>query len=291
MTTLAVNSKICRNPIWNNPQKSYVEQIFGAIDYLEFKVRNANALEACQSIERIIAEQRKYQLFRQFFPEEWERSRTSLFKAGCYENYSERANEFFELVNEHLFPILGGWYEEPEADFENFNIYSLNVDFCCDEPEYEYLQVCYVAALLFFSNDDELWEFFSNNYHVKKEDFPEINRYSFDKIWNLERTGRIGLYLNIFEVVDHSTGNPWIDITNCQYYENYSWDEKTVRFLNQSYLEAKEMLKKTEFLDELIEANTKEILGEMISLWNTGKIPPSEKKRQTIGKQEVAKIK
>lgn len=274
------------HPVWSNPRKSYVERIYGAIDYLEFKVRNSNALEACRSVEKVIREQWKYQLFQKYFPDQWSRSRTSLFKTGAYENYTERANEFFELVNEHLFPLLGGWYEEPDADFENFNIFSLNVDFCCDEPEYEYLQVSFVAALLFFSETEELWEFFTNNYHVKKDDFPEINCYSFDNIWNLKKTGRVGLYLNIFEVVDHSTGNPWIDTTNCQYYENYSWDEKTVQFLSRSYLEAQEMLKKTELLDELIEANPKEILGEMISLWNTGKIPEKRKKRLTNGEKK-----
>ncbi|HMS43144.1 MAG TPA: hypothetical protein PKE69_23145, partial [Pyrinomonadaceae bacterium] len=102
---------------------------------------------------------------------------------------------------------------------------------------------------------------------------PEIHRYSFDKIWNLEKTGRIGLYLNVFDVVDHSTGSPWLDNTNCQYYETYSWDEKTIQFLTESYQQAGEILKKTELLDELIEANPMEILNEMISLWNDGIIP------------------
>jgi hypothetical protein len=285
MTALTINSRSRPKAVWRSAKKSYSERIFGAIDYLEFKVRNANAAEACRSIERVIAEQRKYQLFQKFFSDEWNRSRTSLFKAGCFVNYSERANEFIELVNEHLFPVLGGWYEEPEADFENFNIYSLNVDFCCDEIEYEYLQVSYVAALLFLSQANDVWEYFEQNYKLRRKDFPEINHYSFDKIWNLEKTGRVGLYLNIFEVVDHSTGNPWIDNTNCQYYENYSWDEKTVQFLTDSYRGAREMLQKTELLDELIEAHPKEILGEMISLWNTGKIPEPK----TSGRQPAKK--
>ena len=38
------------------------------------------------------------------------------------------------------------------------------------------------------------------------------------------------------------------------------------------------MLEETVLLDELIEANTGEILAEMISLWNTGKIPERVKK-------------
>ena len=274
------------NPVWSNPKKSYVERIYGAIDYLEFRVRNSNALEACRSIEKIIEEQRKYQLFQKYFPDEWSRSRTSLFKAGAYENYTERANEFFELVNERLFPLLHGWNQDPETDFDNFNIFSLNVDFCCDDIEYEFLRVSYVAALLIFNQDEEIWEFLETGYGINRANFPEINRYSFDKIWSLEKTGRIGLYLNIFEVVDHSTGNPWLDSTNCQYYETYSWDEKTVEILAESYKQAQKMLAETVLLDELIEADTAEILSEMISLWNTGKIPEARKKRQTTGRRK-----
>ncbi len=146
------------------------------------------------------------------------------------------------------------------------------MDFCCEDIEYENLNVSFVAALLFFSADEDLWEFFEHNYHIKKEDFPEINPYSFDKIWNMDRAGRVGLYLNIFEVVDHSTGNPWIDTTNCHSNDYFSWDEATVELLTKSYREAQVMLEKTAHLDALIEANPKEILLEMISLWNTGQI-------------------
>lgn len=272
---------------WNESAKPFGEKLFQAVEYLKFRARNFNALAAYETVEKFVAEQQKYLLFRQFFPDEWNRSQTSLFKAGTYENYTERTNEFFELVNEHLFPILGGWYEEPEADLDNFNIYSLNVDFCCDEPEPEYLQVSYVAASLIFSQADEIWDYFEENFKLNRKDFPEINRYCFDKIWDLEKTGRLELYLNIFEVVDHSTGTPWLDNTNCQYSENYSWDEKTVRFLTESYRQAREMLKKTELLDELIETNPKEILGEMISLWNTGQIPTDKNKRLTKRKKQA----
>jgi len=275
---------------WNESAKPFGEKLFQAVEYLKFRARNFNALAAYETVEKFVAEQQKYLLFRQFFPDEWQRSQTSLFKAGVYENYTERANEFFELVNEHLFPILGGWYQEPEADLDNFNIYSLNVDFCCDEPELEYLQVSYVAASLIFSQADEIWDYFEENFKLKRKDFPEINRYCFDKIWDLEKTGRLGLYLNIFEVVDHSTGTPWLDNTNCQYSENYSWDEKTVRFLTESYRQAREMLKKTELLDELIEANPKEILSEMISLWNTGQISSFKNKRRTKRENQVGQI-
>lgn len=275
---------------WSESAKPFGEKLHRAVEYLKFRARNFNALAASERLEKLVAEQQKYLLFRQIFPDEWQRSQTSLFKTGIYENYTERTNEFFELVNQHLFPLLSGWNEDPETDFEKFNIFSLNVDFCCEDIEYENLRVSFVAALLFFSGDEELWEFFTNNYHVNKEDFPEINRYSFDKIWNLEKIGRLGLYLTIWEVVDHSTGNPWLDTTNCHYYEYFSWDEETVELLSTSYREAQEILGKTEILDGFIESNPKEILSEMISLWNTGQISSVKNKRQTKSEKQVGKI-
>ncbi len=257
---------------WNDEVKPFGERLGQSLEYLKFRARSFNAVAASERVGKFVSERQKYLLFRQFFPNEWENSRTSFFKAGVYENYTEKTNEFFELVHQHLFPLLSGWNEDPETDFDNFNIFSLNVDFCCEDIEYENLRISFVAALLFFSGDAEIWEFLTHNYPISQEDFPEINRYSFDKIWNLEKTGRIGLYLTIFEVIDHSTGNPWLDTTNCHYNEYFSWNESTVELLNKSYREATEILEKTEILDGLIEANPKEILAEMISLWNTGQI-------------------
>lgn len=268
------------NPVWSNPQRSSAERISGAIDYLEFKIRTAKAVGACEQIEKVIREQWKYRLFQKYFPREWNCSGRSLFKAGSYVNYTERANEFFELVDERLFPLLNGWNDDPETDFDNFNIFTLNVDLCCDDPEYEYLQISYVIVLLIFSQSAEIWEFLEKNYHLKPEQFPRINNSCFDRIWTLEKTGRIGLYLDVFEIVDHSTGNPWLDTTNCQHYENYSWDEETVEHLTRTYSEAQDLLGQTISLDELFEANPNEILSEMISLWNTGKISEKRNKRR-----------
>lgn len=270
---------------WNDQVKPFGERLGQSLEYLKFRARNFNAVAAYEQVGKFVSERQKYLLFQKYFPDAWRNSRTSFFKAGVYENYTEKTNEFFELVNRHLFPLLSGWNEDPETDFDNFNIFSLNVDFCCEDIEYENLRISYVAALLFFSGDEEIWEFLTHNYHISQDDLPEINRYSFDKIWHLEKTGRIGLYLTIFEVIDHSTGNPWLDTTNCHYNEYFSWNEQTVELLTKSYREAQEMLEKTEILDALIETNPKEILGEMIALWNTGQIPRKKSKRRTSSRK------
>ncbi len=264
---------------WNNRSKPFVERLYQSIDYLSFRARNCNAITAYRTIEKIVAEQRKYGFFKKFFPNEWKNSRTSLFKTGYYENYSERVNELFVLISKNMFPLLSGWNEDPEAEFENFNIFSLNLDLCCEDFDYESLRVSYVASLLFFFQDEEIWEYFAKNYKINKRDFPQIHERPNEKLWDIERTGKLGLYLNIFELVDHSTGNPWLDTTNCRYGECYAWNEETLEFLTQNYKDAQEILEKAALLDEMIEAHPKLVLLEMISLWNKGRISKVRKRR------------
>ncbi len=128
---------------WNSRAPFFGEKLYQAIEYLGFRARNCNAISACAQLEKIIAEQQKYRLFKKFFPAEWNNSCTSFFKTGYYENYSERTNEFFRLVHEKLFPVLSGWNEDSEAELENFYIFSFNIDLCCEEIEYENLRISY----------------------------------------------------------------------------------------------------------------------------------------------------
>lgn len=252
------------------------ERLHRAMDYLGFKVRNRNVAQACEELEKIVAEQRKYLLFKQVFSHDWKTSKASFFKKGFYENYSERENEFFGLVNEKLFPLLSGWNEDPESEFEEFSIYPLNLDLCCEDFDYEELRVSFVAALLFLFRDDEIWEFFSNKYGITRTDFPEINERPHDDIWTAESPKSAGHYRNIFEIVDHSTGNPWLDTTTCNGGATFGWDEENLRFLSDSFQNAQEMLEKTSNLDELFEADPKAVLYQMIMFWNLGTLPEEE---------------
>jgi hypothetical protein len=248
------------------------ERLHQAIEYLAFKSANADAVRACASVEKIVSEQKKFQYFRQFFPEEWNKSRSSFFKRGYYHNYSERLNEFFSLVNEKMFPLLAGW-DDPETEFEYFYIFSLNIDLCCEDIEYENLRVSYAAGLLFLFRDDEIWEYFESNYQIKREDFPEINESAHDNLWHLEKTGKVEAYLNLFELVDHSTGNPWLDTVNCRDNACFDWTEDNIRFLAESYREAAALLDQTAGIDELFAENPRAVLLDLISLWNDVKLP------------------
>lgn len=279
--SVAEKAKSCFEIEWNRRAPFFGEKLYQAIEYLGFRTRNCNAISACETIEKIVGEQQKYLLFKKFFPDEWNNSRTSFFKTGYYENFSERTNEFFRLVHENLFPVLSGWNEDSEADLENFFIFSFNIDLCCEEIEYEYLRISYVFALVFFFRDDEIWTFLANNYKINRDDFPEVNNLPHDNLWRSERTGKTALYVNLFEIIDHSTQNPWLDTMNCRGGECFAWDEDTILFLTETYKESQRLLEQTVLLDEMIAANPKAVLLDLISLWNDGHLPAKEKGRRT----------
>ena len=266
---------------WNDAKKPFGERLHKATEYLRFKARNRNAANACETVGQIVGEAQKYRLFQKFFPDQWHKSKASFFKTGDYENYSERTCEFFSLVHQRMFPLLDGWNEDPETDFENFYIFSLNHDLCCEELEYEYLHASYVAGLIFyFRDDEEIWGFFTKNYNVVKTDLPEIRERPNPNIWNLEKTGKIELYVNLLELVDHSTGNPWLDTINCQGSGYFGWDEDTFLFLAESYKEAVQILEQLCQVDALITQDAHEVLLDLITLWNEGRLPPARKKQR-----------
>lgn len=256
---------------WNSKNFSFGEQLTRAIDYLEFKALNGNAVKAHEVLQRIVSEGQKLRLYKTYFPDEWARSQASFVRCGTYRYHSERANEFFELVNNNLFPLFQGWNDDPETDFDEFGIFSMNIDFCCSDDEYEYMQTCYVFGLLLFTEYEEIWEFLQTKYKLKEKDFPPINRFAHKNLFDLKKNPRNSLYLNLFEVIDHSTGNPWFDLSNCcQYGETFRWNEKTVDLLSSSYKETDKIFSRMNRLDTLIEANPRKVLLELITLWNEG---------------------
>ncbi len=261
---------------WNKRAEPFGEKLYKSLDYLAFRAGHSNAARACDVIEKIVAEREKYILFQQFFPAQWRTSQASCFKTGFYENYSERINEFFELINKNLFPLLSGWNDDPETDFENFPIFSFNYDLCCEEIEYEHIRPSYLLGLVFYVESDELWESIENRYGIKQEELPDIYNKPHESVWRSQfrREETLRLYVDLFEIVDHSTGNPWLDTTNCcQYGDFYTWSAETIAELARTFKEANELLNRLETLDAFIEANPKKTMFDLIALWNTGELP------------------
>lgn len=273
-------------PSKGNP---FGEKLYKSIAYLNFKSRSANAMAACETIEKIVAGQQKYRLFQEVFPKEWDSSRTSLYKTGSYKNYSERANELFELINEKCFPLFSGWNDDPDAEFERFTIFSMNFDLCCDEIYYEDSRVSYLAGLLFYFRDEELWEYFAEMHGVTAADFPGIKSEPHASLWSAGKTPENEIYLDLFRLVDHSTGNPWLDTTNCQGSDWFSLDSETIHMLTEAYKGASRIFEQLPELDERINANPRETLLDLITLWNEGDLAFRKKHIGGSGRSEARK--
>jgi hypothetical protein len=265
------------------------ERLYKSIAYLDFKSRSANATAACETIEKMVAGQKKYKLFREIFPEEWDSSHTSFYKTGSYKNYSERANELFELINEKCFPLFSGWNDDPDAEFERFTIFSMNFDICCDEIYYEDSRVSYLAGLLFYFRDEELWEYFAEMHGVTAADFPRIKSDPHESLWTAEKTPENEIYLDLFRLVDHSTGNPWLDTTNCQGGDWFSLDRETINLLTEAYKDAIKIFEQLPELDERIKADPRGTLLDLITLWNEGDLAFRKNRIGRLGRSKTRK--
>lgn len=253
-------------------RSNFGDRLIRCLEYLRFKARSHNAVFACETVSRVVSEQHKYHLYMEMFPIEWKRSTRSLYKAGHFKAYSERTNEFFQLINDKCFPLLEYWHDDPDLELERFAIPAMNFDLCCEEVDFAGLRVSYLAGLMFyFLEDDEIWGYFSEKYGVDKESLPPIKASHAD-IWKKKQNAKTKPFCELMQLVDHSTGNPWLDITHCQYSECFEWNKETVDWLTVTYKSASQYFKNLEELDERIEEDAQTFLFELISFWNTGKI-------------------
>lgn len=239
------------------------------MEYLSYKAQSQNAIETHDLVAAVISEQQKYVLYQEMFPKEWKRSRASLYRRGYYSRYSERVNELLHLVNNKCFPLLEFAYDDPESEFEHFAIPPFNVDLCCEEIYFDNLRLSYAAGLIFYF-PDEAWDFLNEKFKVSRSDFPEIQSDPNPKIWERKDSSLIG---ELLRLIDHSTGNPWLDSNYCQTADWYSWDRETIQELTKEFRSANEMFERLARLDEMIEADPKNMLLALIDFWNKGKLP------------------
>ena len=243
-----------------------------SLEYLRFKSRSHSAIYACETVSRVVSEQHKYRLYIEMFPKAWKQSTKSLYRAGYFKAYSERTNEFFQLVNDKCFPLLEYWHDDPELELERFAIPPMNFDLCCEEVDFAHLRDSYLAGLMFyFLEDDDIWNYFSEKYTVDRESLPPIKA-AHQNIWKEKHGAKAKPFSDLIRLVDHSTGNPWLDITNCQYPDLFEWDKETVEWLTEAYKAANLYFKNLEQLDKRIEEDPQTFFSELISFWNTGKI-------------------
>ncbi len=254
------------------------ERLLKSIEYLSFKSRSHNAVAAHDYVSAIISEQEKYALYRELFPEEWSRSLASFYRRGHFVKYSERANELFRLVNEKCFPLLDYWYDDPDSELDNFAIGPLNIGLCCEEIYFENLYLSYAAGLIFYFPDDA-WDFLNYRFHLSASDFPAIKSSPHSNVW--DRDG--SLFGHLLRLIDHSTGNPWLDSDCCQMADWYVFNRETIEELSKEYKDALAAFEKLKELDAMIEADPKKMLSALIDFWNNGKLPDDTRLTPTKG--------
>lgn len=245
--------------------RQFGERLLQSLEYLQFKARSHNAIAACDSIAAIVSDQEKYALYRDMFPKEWSRSRASLHRRGYYQRYSERANELFQLIHENCFPLLEIAHDDPEGDLESFAIAPMNADLCCEEIDHEHLRISYAVGLVFFFRD-ETWAFLDEKFGLDQSDFPAIRNEPHGDVWQSEGS----VYGDLIRLIDHSTGNPWLDSTYCQTADWYTWSRETIEDLTFEFRNANALFARLSDLDPLIEARPNQILTDLINFWNTG---------------------
>lgn len=260
------------------PIFSFGECLARSLEYIRFKAKSHNAIYACETVSRVISEQHKYRLYIEMFPKDWERSTKSLYKAGYFKAYSERTNEFFQLVNDKHFPLLEYWHDDPELELDPFAIPPMNFDLCCEELDFAHLRDSYLAGLMFyFLEDDEIWNYFSEKYAMDRDSLPAITT-SHPNIWKEKHGAKTKPFIDLIRLVDHSTGNPWLDVTSCQYPEFFEWNKETVDWLTETYKAANLYFKNLEQLDKRIEEAPQTFFSELISFWNTGTVGVAKNK-------------
>lgn len=245
------------------------DRLSKSIEYLGSKARSHNTIAAHDYVVSVLSEQRKYVLYQEMFPKEWGSSKASLYKRGYYARYSERINELFDLINLKCFPLLEVAYDDPECEFERFAISPLNVDLCCQEVDLETANVSYSMGLIFYLGD-EAWDFLGHRFELSRDDFPEIAERPHPDVWKSKNESPLG---GLIKLLDHSTGNVWLDTCYCQYADWYEWDRQTIEELKSEYEAACELASSLRVIDEMIEADPKKMLRALIDFWNTGKHP------------------
>ena len=269
---------------------------FGQLDktaaYLRWKVACNTLSDAVSYIASELERERFYALYRTLFPKEWKKSRASFKCSGYNEFHTERELEFIELVSERYFPLCT-WLDWSDFRFDHIPIEPVNYDFCCDEFELQDFRPCLQFAVLAFlwrdtGNGDENWRDMLANFKVSPEDLPPINRET--PPYSILDAGRddpkIRRFLHLIEFIYHDTGNTFIDTTYCQPVEFYDWQVETLEKLKSEYEAVNKYFESMESIDASIEQNALATFRELIALWNTGRLPESNRRKKAADKAD-----
>ncbi len=262
------------------------------VSYLRWKAACHTLSDAIGYIASELERERLYGLYRKIFPKEWKASRASFHRAGYNDCHTEREIEFIELVNENYFPLCS-WLDWSDFRFDHIPVESVNYDLCCDEYEWQHFRPCLqfaICAFLWRDTDisDENWTEMLASFDVRFEDLPQIERATpLFSVLDAERDNpKIRRFIHLIEFIYHDSGNPFIDTTYCQPQDLYEWSQENLEKLKTDYAGVKDYFASMDGIDEDIASNAHSTFKELITIWNTGRLPAKGKRKEAAGKTE-----
>lgn len=220
-------------------------------------------LSVWQESSRILA------LYRRYFPQQFARS-TANTHIPIHQNepgYSDRELEFFNLIDQHLFPL-------PEMMFDmdrlpSIPLYPQGIDW---EDERENMRLSLRAAMALVSDDDAMvWEPW-----LPKELRPQSGQRDWDRLAELCRTAK-GLTARLpllLEFVSLDTGNVWLDTNWECCWEEYPWEETAVEYLKKEWRKAQRIFEQINPLLDQMDKHPRYWLKRLVMLWNNAiKVP------------------
>lgn len=262
--------------------------------YLRWKASCNTVLEAISYIAEETERERIYALYRQLFPKNWKKSSASFTKNGYNEFHTEREFEFIGLVSENYFPLCT-WLDWSDFRFDHIPIEPVNLDLCCGEYEWQEMRPCLrfaVAAFLWRGGGiyDWDWNEILSSFNLELEDLPPISHSNppYHELEKHRNNPKINRFLHLIEFIHHDTGNPFIDTTCCQPVDLFEWTEENLEKLKADYDAIKAFFESMDSIDEDIELDAQRTFKELISLWNTGRLPGKRQKEAADKTEETA---
>ena len=217
-------------------------------------------------------------LYRMLFPEQYEASASPQFS-------TRREQEFYRLVDEHLFPLrlsedVDLWRQiEEEANFFLPFIPVKGIQphvwagGCFD---FQRIETCFKVAQVFSwytGAGGRGWDALRLMYGLPKEPAPAdppggIGWSQFLHSCRVEESPL--RYLPIaFHLISYKTGNVWLDLPQVGYV-GWEWSEERVAELAEAMTQAREIGLKIDELNRWLDADPVARIGRALELWNRG---------------------
>lgn len=202
------------------------------------------------------------QLYRRYFPDEFARSTAPLTipRIGGEPGYSEREQEFFRLVNEHLFPLPDLAFEMER--FPSIPVCAKGIDW--EDPPETYGLAIHAVMALFVDQDFPWTNWLPPTLHV------ETGELDWDKFKQLCQDGKgaVCQFPLLVELVAHDTGNLWLDISFDCNWESFAWEEASLNYLSREWQRARDLIARINRALEQIDAHPRYYLTWLVRLWN-----------------------